>query len=46
MNAIIDLQGTTTRKHNNQITLSLINRNAEGLDILLGAKGYDDQEIG
>ena len=44
-NAIFDLNVTTTRKHDSQIALSLINRNASEVSILLGDKGYDDQKI-
>jgi IS5 family transposase len=44
-NAIIDLHVTTTRKHDSQIGLSLIKRNAENVTILLGDKGYDDQKV-
>ena len=44
-NAILDLHITTTRKHDTQITPSLINRNATEVDVLLGDKGYDDQQI-
>ena len=36
---------TTTRKHDSQIAPSLIKRNPECIDILLGDKGYDDQKI-
>ena len=45
VNAIIDLHVTTTRKHDGQIAPSLIKRNREHIDILLGDKGYDDQKI-
>ena len=45
VNAILDLHVTTTRKHDSQIALSLIKRNSENIDILLGDKGYDDQKI-
>jgi IS5 family transposase len=44
-NAIIDLHVTTTRKHDSQIAPSLIKRNPENIEILLGDKGYDDQKI-
>ena len=44
-NAILDLHVTTTRKHDTQIAPSLINRNAAEVDVLLGDKGYDDQQI-
>ncbi|QFU84460.1 IS5 family transposase [Natronorubrum aibiense] len=44
-NAILDLHVTTTRKHDTQITPSLINRNASEIGVLLGDKGYDDQQI-
>ncbi len=44
VNAIIDLHVTTTRKHDSQIAPSLIKRNPETIDILLGDKGYDDQK--
>ena len=36
VNAILDLHVTTTRKHNSQIAPSLIKRNPESIDILLG----------
>ena len=45
VNAILDLHITTTRKHDTQITPSLINRNAAEVGVLLGDKGYDDQQI-
>jgi len=45
VNAILDLHVTATRKHDNQISPSLIKRNPEDIDILLGDKGYDDQNI-
>jgi len=45
VNAILDLHVTTTRKHDSQIAPSLIKRNLENIDILLGDKGYDDQKI-
>ncbi|MDB2238761.1 IS5 family transposase [Halorubrum ezzemoulense] len=45
VNAIPDLHLTTTRKHDSQIAPSLIKRNLESIDILLGDKGYDDQKI-
>ena len=44
-NAIINVHVTTTRKHDSQIALSLIKRNTEEVEILLGDKGYDDQKI-
>ena len=45
VNSILDLHVTTTRKHDSQIAPSLIKRNPENIDILLGDKGYDDQKI-
>ncbi|NLV15322.1 transposase [Haloarcula argentinensis] len=45
VNAILDIHVTTTRKHDSQIAPSLIKRNPENIDILLGDKGYDDQKI-
>jgi hypothetical protein len=45
VNAIPDLHVTTTRKHDSQIAPSLIKRNLENIDLLLGDKGYDDQKI-
>jgi len=45
VNAILDLHVTTTRKHDSQIAPSLIKRNPEDIDILLGDKGYDDHKI-
>ena len=44
-NAILDLHVTTTRKHDSQITPSLIKRNTDKVAILLGDKRYDDQKI-
>lgn len=44
-NAILDLHVTTTRKHDSQIAPSLIKRNSDGVEILLGDKGYDDQKV-
>jgi IS5 family transposase len=44
-NVIPDLHVTTTRKHDTQIVPSLINRNAAKIGVLLGDKGYDDQQI-
>ena len=44
-NVILDLHVTTTRKHDTQIAPSLINRNASEVEVLLGDKGYDDQQI-
>jgi IS5 family transposase len=45
VNAILDLHVTTTRKHDSQIAPSVIKRNPESIEILLGDKGYDDQTI-
>ncbi|PCR89729.1 IS5 family transposase [Natrinema ejinorense] len=45
VNVILDLHVTTIRKHDSQIAPSLIKRNPESIDILLGDKGYDDQKI-
>ena len=45
VNAILDLHITTTQKHDTQIAPSLINRNAAEVGVLLGDKGYDDQQI-
>jgi len=45
VNVILDLHVTTIRKHDSQIAPSLIKRNPETIDILLGDKGYDDQKI-
>ena len=45
VNAILDLHVMATRKHDSQIAPSLIKRNPETIDILLGDKGYDDQKI-
>ena len=44
-NAILDVHITTTRKHDTQIAPSLIDRNTAEVDVLLGDKGYDDQQI-
>jgi IS5 family transposase len=43
--AILDLHVTTTRKHDTQIAPSLIDHNAAKVGVLLGDKGYDDQQI-
>ena len=45
VNAITNLHVTTTRKHDSQIAPSLIKRNPECIETLLGDKGYDDQKI-
>ena len=45
VNAVLDLHVTTIRKHDIQIAPSLINRNAAEVGVLLGDKGYDDQQI-
>jgi IS5 family transposase len=45
VNAVLDLYITTTRKHDTQIAPSLISRNTAKVDVLLGDKGYDDQQI-
>ena len=45
VNAILDLHITTTRKHDTQIAPSLIDRNTSEIEVLLGDKGYDDQQI-
>lgn len=44
-NAIHDLHVTTTRKHDTQIAPSLIKRNTGEVAVLLGDKGYDDQQV-
>ena len=44
-NAIFDLHVTTTREHDSQIAPSLIKRNADEVETLLGDKGYDDRKI-
>jgi IS5 family transposase len=44
-NAILDLHVTTTRKHDSQIAPWVLKRNADEVVILLGDKGYDDQNI-
>ena len=43
--AILDIHVTTTRRHESQIAPSLIKRNTGEVAILLGEKGYDDQNI-
>jgi len=43
--AIVDLHVTTTRKHDTEIAPSLIKRSSNWIDVLLGDKGYDDQEL-
>ncbi len=45
VNAILDQHVTTTRKHDMQIAPSLIKRNTDNVEVLLGDKGYDDQKI-
>ncbi|WP_342746482.1 transposase [Natrinema ejinorense] len=42
---IVDLSVTTTRKRDTQIAPSLINRTAAEAGVLLGDKGYDEQQI-
>jgi IS5 family transposase len=44
-NAILDPHVTTTRRHDTQIAPSPIDRNAAEVGVLLGDKGYDDQQI-
>ncbi|WP_435318478.1 IS5 family transposase [Haloarchaeobius sp. TZWSO28] len=44
-NAILDVHVTTTRKHDSKIAPSLIKRNTGEVAVLLGDKGYDDQNI-
>lgn len=43
VNAILNLHLTTTRRHDSQIAPSLIKRNSEHVEILLGNKGYDEK---
>jgi len=45
VNAILDLHVATTRKHDTRIAQSLIKRNTDEVTILLGDKGYGDQNI-
>ena len=45
VNAILDLHVTTTRKHDTQISPSLIKRNPVNIGIPLGDKRYEDQKI-
>ena len=45
VSAVLNLHVTTTRKHDSQIAPSLIKRNPETIDILLGDKGYDEQKL-
>jgi len=45
VNVILDSHVTTTRKHDSQIAPSLIQHNPESIDILLGDKGYEDQNV-
>ncbi len=44
-NAIIDIHVMTTRKHASKIAPSLIERNTSEVAILLGDKGYVDQNV-
>lgn len=44
-NEVLTRHITTTRKHDTKITPSPINRNTNEVDVLLGDKGYDDQQI-
>jgi IS5 family transposase len=44
-NAILDVHVTTTRKHDTQIALQVVKRNAESVEVLTGDKGYDDQKL-
>jgi len=39
-----DLHVTATRKHDSRIAPSLIERDPERIDILLGDEGYDDRK--
>ncbi|MBS1264044.1 MAG: hypothetical protein MAG715_01243 [Methanonatronarchaeales archaeon] len=43
--AILDIYLTTTRKHDTKIAPSLIKRNLELIEQLLGDKGFDDQDL-
>jgi len=45
VNAILDLHVTTTRKHDSKVAPSLIKRSTSEVAILLGDKGYDDQNV-
>ncbi len=36
---------TTTRKHDAQIALQVVKRNAASIEVLTGDKGYDDQKL-
>lgn len=42
---IMDIHITTTRKHDTQIAPNLIKRNQELINIILGDKGYDSENI-
>lgn len=44
-NIILVFHVTRTRRHDTQIAPSLINRNTAKVEVLLGEKGYDDQQI-
>ena len=43
--AVIDIYCTTRKIHDTQIGLQVARRNAEDLQVLLGDKGYDWQEL-
>ena len=44
-NAVVDVHVTTTRKHDTQIAPQVVKRNAEFIEVLIGDKGYDDQNL-
>lgn len=44
-NAILDVHITASRKHDTQIGPQIVKRASEFIEILLGDKGYDDQDL-
>ena len=43
--AVVDLHCTTRKTHDTQIGMQVARRNAEDLQVLLGDKGYDWQDL-
>ncbi len=44
-NAILNVHIAASRKHDTQIGPQLVKRASEFIEILLGDKGYDDQDL-
>ncbi|MFC6952861.1 IS5 family transposase [Halorubellus litoreus] len=45
INAVLDIHVTTTRKHDTQIAPQVVKRNVDSIEVLIGDKGYDDQNL-